>query len=212
MSNFKERLKQALESSGARQIDVTVATGIPKAAISNYLAGRYEPDEERINILADFFGVSPAWLACYTDDPIFPETNNIKKLRLANNLTQAELAAIAGVSDKAVSTWEQGLKNPRKSAIYKLSDYFNVSPAYLEGYTDDPTAEGGESMEEKLVFKIPRPVKVKEGKPVIRITAEAYAAVEEISAKTGLSNSFVASRMIEFAAKNTEIVQSEDVE
>ena len=37
-------------------------------------------------------------------------SKNIKKLRLEHNLSQKEFAKIAGVSDKAVSTWENGTK------------------------------------------------------------------------------------------------------
>lgn len=81
-------------------------------------------------------------------------SNNIKKLRLEQNLTQSELAAIAGVSDKAVSTWEQGLKNPRKSAINKLAYHFNVSPAWLEGYTNDPTNYN----DPELITQIPQSI------------------------------------------------------
>ena len=36
---------------------------------------------------------------------------NIKELRLKHNLSQKEFAKIAGVSDKAVSTWETESKN-----------------------------------------------------------------------------------------------------
>lgn len=68
MSLFKERLKQIMRSKSVRQIDVVAETGIPKAAISNYLAGRYEPTGERLYVLADFFGVSPAWLKGYSDN------------------------------------------------------------------------------------------------------------------------------------------------
>nr|DAT73137.1 MAG TPA: HicB family [Caudoviricetes sp.]DAY52367.1 MAG TPA: HicB family [Caudoviricetes sp.] len=60
-------------------------------------------------------------------------------------------------------------------------------------------------MPDKLIFRVPRPVKPKDKPPVVRITLEAYTALEEISAKTGLSNCFVASQMILYAAKNTEI-------
>lgn len=60
-------------------------------------------------------------------------------------------------------------------------------------------------MPDKLIFRIPRLVKPKDKPPVVRITLEAYTALEEISAKTGLSNCFVASQMILYAAKNTEI-------
>mgnify|MGYP006972497305 FL=1 len=60
-------------------------------------------------------------------------------------------------------------------------------------------------MPDKLIFRIPRPAKPKDKPPVVRITLEAYTALEEVSAKTGLSNCFVASQMILYAAKNTEI-------
>lgn len=52
--------------------------------------------------------------------------NNIKKLRTEHKLTQAEFGQIAGVTDKAVSTWENGTKEPRMGAIQKLADYFGV--------------------------------------------------------------------------------------
>ena len=53
-------------------------------------------------------------------------SENIKILRERYGLSQKELGQIAGVSDKAVSTWEQGLKEPRMGAIQKLADYFSI--------------------------------------------------------------------------------------
>lgn len=53
-------------------------------------------------------------------------SENIKILRERYGLSQKELGQIAGVSDKAVSTWEQGLKEPRMGAIQKLADYFCI--------------------------------------------------------------------------------------
>lgn len=53
-------------------------------------------------------------------------SENIKILRERYGLSQKELGQIAGVSDKAVSTWEQGLKEPRMGAIQKLADYFGI--------------------------------------------------------------------------------------
>ncbi len=52
---------------------------------------------------------------------------NIKELRNAHKLSQAELGKIAGVSDKAVSTWESGKKIPRMGAIQKIADHFGIS-------------------------------------------------------------------------------------
>ena len=46
-------------------------------------------------------------------------------------LSQKELARIAGVSDKAVSTWENGTKEPRMGAVQKIADYFGLKKSNL---------------------------------------------------------------------------------
>ena len=51
---------------------------------------------------------------------------NIQMLRSRHGLSQKELADIAGVTDKAVSTWELDKKIPRMGAIQKMADYFGV--------------------------------------------------------------------------------------
>ncbi len=56
---------------------------------------------------------------------------NIRRLRLQHGLSQAELGAIAGVTDKAVSTWETGAKEPRMAAIQKIADHFHISKSQI---------------------------------------------------------------------------------
>ena len=51
---------------------------------------------------------------------------NIRRLRESHRLTQKEFGEIAGVSDKAVSTWEKGIKLPRIGAVERLANYFGV--------------------------------------------------------------------------------------
>ena len=51
---------------------------------------------------------------------------NIKKLRLLHDMSQQDLARIAGVTDKAVSSWENDVKTPRMGAIQKIADHFNI--------------------------------------------------------------------------------------
>lgn len=51
---------------------------------------------------------------------------NIKLLRSHYDLNQAELAKIAGVTSKAVSTWENNIKTPRMGPIQKMADYFGL--------------------------------------------------------------------------------------
>ena len=56
---------------------------------------------------------------------------NIKKLRIEHGLDQVQLGEIAGVSDKAVSTWENDISIPRMGAIQKIADYFGISKSAI---------------------------------------------------------------------------------
>ena len=63
--------------------------------------------------------------------------DNIKNLRLRHGLSQVELACVAGVSDKAVSTWEQNKAVPRMVPIQKMADYFGVKKSDIIEPSDD---------------------------------------------------------------------------
>lgn len=52
---------------------------------------------------------------------------NIRRLRESRHMTQRELGQIAGVSDKAVSTWENESKEPRIETVRKIAAFFGVS-------------------------------------------------------------------------------------
>lgn len=56
---------------------------------------------------------------------------NIKELRTKYGLSQKDLAIIAGVSDKAVSTWENGSKDPRMGTIQKIADHFGLQKSNI---------------------------------------------------------------------------------
>ncbi|WP_336785093.1 helix-turn-helix transcriptional regulator [Paenibacillus sp. MMO-177] len=56
---------------------------------------------------------------------------NLKKLREKYDLTQQDLADIAGVTNKAVSAWETGLKEPRMGAIEKIANRFGLKKSNL---------------------------------------------------------------------------------
>lgn len=73
--------------------------------------------------------------------------DNIKTLRKNYSLTQGQLGEIAGVTDKAVSTWENGVAVPRMSVAKKIADYFGISLSEIleesdvdEKYDVDPKA------------------------------------------------------------------------
>ena len=59
---------------------------------------------------------------------------NLKKLRIAKQYSQAELAGLSGVSQQLISFIERGEKtNPKWETVVKLSNKLNVTPAELLG-------------------------------------------------------------------------------
>ena len=64
---------------------------------------------------------------------------NIKRIRIEHGLSQAELGKIAGVSDKAVSTWELGIKTPRMGAVEKMANYFGITKSAIVDDVQQPT-------------------------------------------------------------------------
>lgn len=63
--------------------------------------------------------------------------NRIKELRKQKGVTMRKLSEDIGLKpERTVSRWEKG-DNPTKKYHNKLADYFNVSEAYLLGYSDN---------------------------------------------------------------------------
>jgi len=65
---------------------------------------------------------------------IFPE--RLKELRTEKELSKRELAKAIGVSDVAISRWENNLRVPNVINLYALAKFFDVSADYLIGLED----------------------------------------------------------------------------
>lgn len=62
--------------------------------------------------------------------------NRLKELRKEKGLTQSDLGKIFGVSKITVLRWENGENQIKPDKAKQLADYFNVTIAYLLGYSD----------------------------------------------------------------------------
>lgn len=58
---------------------------------------------------------------------------NLTELRKSKGMTQKELAAELGISDKTYSKWETGDTEPDLAGLCRLAEVFSISPAYLLG-------------------------------------------------------------------------------
>lgn len=59
---FSKRLRKALSARTMKQQELCNITGISKSMISLYLSAKNMPESNRIYVMAEALGVSPAWL------------------------------------------------------------------------------------------------------------------------------------------------------
>ena len=65
VASISQRLREALDSAGKKQIDLVRETGLDRGTISSYLSGRYEPKQASVHKMALALNVSEAWLLGY---------------------------------------------------------------------------------------------------------------------------------------------------
>ena len=62
---------------------------------------------------------------------------NLKKLRLERNLSQQKLAEAIGLSQQAITKYENGKTQPDFRTLMLLAEFFHTSVDYLIGYTNN---------------------------------------------------------------------------
>ena len=84
MEKFANRLYEALNIRGMKQIELAQKCGIGKSSISQWLSGRSKPNSENVYKLAKVLDVEEAWLMGYENIPMkrTPEAE-----RIAQSLT-----------------------------------------------------------------------------------------------------------------------------
>ena len=69
MSDFAERLRQAMFDKHCKAIDVVRGTKIGASVISKYLSGMNQPSRDNLLALGKFLEVTPEWLLSSSDAP-----------------------------------------------------------------------------------------------------------------------------------------------
>lgn len=70
----------------------------------------------------------------------------IGKLRAVNDETQQELSDAIGVSREIIAHWENGDRQIKADAIYKLAKHFNVTADYLLGISKNSSINEDEQI------------------------------------------------------------------
>jgi transcriptional regulator with XRE-family HTH domain len=128
--NFAERLKLTMDEKNMSQTELSALTGIGKSSISQYLSGKNEPNQKRIEKIANALGCSTAYLngitACSdaTDNP-----NGLK------NVPVAEAAKRLGKSEQFIRVGLQKQILPFGVAVQLSSKFsYHISPKLLDEY------------------------------------------------------------------------------
>jgi transcriptional regulator with XRE-family HTH domain len=87
--------------------------------------------------------------------------DRIKELRLANHMTQDELAKKLYITRSAVGMYEQGVRRPDFEHMDAMADLFNVSLDYLMGKTNTNIGYP-RHFAEALIDATPKPVLMRE--------------------------------------------------
>lgn len=70
-----------------------------------------------------------------------PFATSLRQLIEDRNVTQGDIASVAGVTRQTVSQYCNGISEPCYDTLTKIADYFNVSIDYLLGRTGDPNRQ-----------------------------------------------------------------------
>jgi Predicted transcriptional regulators len=131
--NFAESFSRLLDSKGITPYRMYKDTGIPEATIGRWKNGKAIPHGEKLQLIADYFGVSADYLIGHEfsynlvieaikNDPLKQILNHIKTSFSYEEFEQAlELPA------KTVESWENGASKTYLHMLYEISRLFNVT-------------------------------------------------------------------------------------
>lgn len=128
--SFARNLKKTMQERNMTQTELAELTGIGKSSISQYLSGKNEPSNKRIEKIADALECSVAYLNGLTE--ISDETDSNNGLK---NIPVTIAAQRLGKSEQFVRVGLQRNRLPFGTAV-KLSSRFtyHISPKLLDEY------------------------------------------------------------------------------
>lgn len=142
MINFI-KLKDIREDHDISQKEMANILGVTRSAYSLWELGINIIPLKHAVMYANYFNYSIDYVLGLTNDrrknnvtPVLDLKvlgNNIKNLRIKNELSQENLANILGVTQACIVRYEKGLVCISTSNLYKLSKEFKVSISYLCG-------------------------------------------------------------------------------
>lgn len=151
---FGKRLRTLRKKMKLNQDDVGKFLDMDRSSIGKWENESSQPTFEILIQLSELFEVSTDYLLGKTDikNPYIDDLDGpleysfiqvgfrIKKLRLENNLSQADLGEALNTTESLINLYEESIRNPGYEMLIKIAHKFEVSLDYLLGLSDlNPT-------------------------------------------------------------------------
>ena len=104
MSDFPEKLRQAMHEKRCSSADIARATGINPSVLSRYLSGANKPSSDNILVISQYLNVSPEWLLSSSDVP-----EPLKKNQAISSATDP-LLKIIEVQEELINNLQKQVK------------------------------------------------------------------------------------------------------
>ena len=139
-----------------RIIDLCVKNNINKTTLEKTLGFSQNsvnkwktsiPSVKKVQQLADFFNVSPAYLMGFEPNNTYEEKKEVKYEYFADLIEKKGLTAYRVAKDTNLTTvlftdWKKGKSNPKFDKLSKIAEYLNVPVSYFfDGKVDNTTYE-----------------------------------------------------------------------
>lgn len=144
MINFK-RLKDIREDNDINQEQMAKILGVNRSTYSLWELGINIIPLKSLCDFADYFNSSLDYILGLSNNKSSKNLikgldlkilgNNIKAIRIKNNLSQENIAEILGVTQACITRYEKGIINISVSNLYKFAKEFKISINYLCGKT-----------------------------------------------------------------------------
>ncbi len=142
--SFQKRFKSLLEESDYSRSEIAKLIPLSQSTLSNALTYGIIPSTKTLIKIADFFDISINFLLCKTDIEDFYKSSSpasflsrFESLCSEKEVTHYKVAADCLFDKSNISRWISKGFLPELEILELLCDYFNVSPDYLLGRTED---------------------------------------------------------------------------
>ena len=126
---------------GLKDVDIVKATGITKSTFSDWKTGKSAPQIDKLQKIADFFGVTVDYLTTGKNESEIEESitmyNTFVKLLNQSKKRASDVSKATGIPSSTFSEWKKGKSTPKSDKLKKIADFFEVTVDYLIAGVDE---------------------------------------------------------------------------